>query len=493
MVEQAVLSATASSNSPYLIANKGIMLDWPIAFARLAGRVLKQAAAVLACVSLIVSPVAAAAKKRSTGIPLIRDAEIESLMRLYARPIFKAAGLNPGSVHVYLINDPRINAFVAGGQRIFIHTGLLAQAKTPNEVIGVLAHETGHIAGGHLARMGNELDRKSTMAIIGTLMGAAAMVGGAVSGEGQAGRAGMGVMMGTQGMAQRLILNYARAMEASADQAALKYLTATGQSGKGMLTLFQKLAQQSIGSLRQIDPYVQSHPMPFDRIRNLETAARKTRYFNKADAPEVMLRHQLMQAKLFGFLSPPQTVFKRYPSSDKSLAGRYARAIAMFRSGDTRNAVVVIDTLTRDLPEDPYFWELKGQALLEGGQPAAAVAPLAQALKMLPNAGLIRIMYAQALLGTESRANAEAALSALRLAKKSESDSPQVFQYMAMAYGQLGDIPRAELTTAEAAFLRGDRDLATEKAKIALAGLKRGTPDWIRANDILNFASREDD
>lgn len=434
---------------------------------------------------------ALAEKKQRQGPSLIRDAEIESLMRLYTKPIFHAAGLNPSSVNVYLINDPRINAFVAGGQRIFINTGLLTQAKTPNEVIGVLAHETGHISGGHLARMQNEIDRKSSIAIVGMLIGVAAMAGGAAAGEGEVAQAGSGIMMGAQGLTQRLVLSYARAMEASADQAAIKFLTATGQSGKGMLTLFQKLASQSIASLRNVDPYIMSHPMPLDRIRNLEISAKASKYFNTPDDPKVMLRHKFMQAKLVGFLQPAQTVFQRYPQSDTSLPGRYARAISMFRSGDTRNAVTVIDTLIRDLPSDPYFHELKGQALLEGGQPAAAVAPLRQALKIVPNSGLIRIMLAQALLGTESKANAQAALSELRLARKTEDDTSSLYQFMAMAYGQLGDIPRADLATAEAAYYRGDKQLAEEKAKVAMATLKRGTPDWLRANDILNFVNRE--
>lgn len=433
----------------------------------------------------------ALAQKRGKGPSLIRDAEIESLMRLYTKPIFQAAGLNPGSVHVYLINDPRINAFVAGGQRIFINTGLLTQAKTPNEVIGVLAHETGHIAGGHLARMQNEIDRKSSIAIIGMLLGAAAIAGGAVAGEGEVAQAGGGIMMGSQGLTQRLILSYARAMEASADQAAIKFLTATGQSGRGMLTLFQKLANQSMASLRDVSPYVMSHPMPLDRIRNLEIAAKGSKYYDTPDKPEIMLRHQLMQAKLIGFLQPTQTVFQRYPTSNNSLPARYARAIAMFRSGDTRNAVAVIDTLIRDLPSDPYFLELKGQALLEGGQPAKAVAPLRQTVKMLPNSGLIRIMLAQALLGTENKANAQAALAELKLARKTEDDTPSLYQFMAMAYGQMGDIPRADLATAEAAYHRGDKQLAEEKAKVAMATLKRGSPDWLRANDILNFVNRE--
>jgi predicted Zn-dependent protease len=432
-----------------------------------------------------------AQSKREKGPSLIRDAEIESLMRLYTKPIFHAAGLNPEAVHVYLINDPRINAFVAGGQRIFVNTGLLTQAKSPNEVIGVLAHETGHIAGGHLARMQIEIDRQSTTAIIGMLLGAAAMAGGAVAGDSEVAKAGGGIMMGTQGMAQRLVLSYARAMEASADQAGIKFLTATGQSGRGMLSLFQRLATQSMASLQNIDPYVMTHPMPLDRIRNLEITAKASKYFDTPDKPEVVLRHKLMQAKLVGFLQPMQSVFQRYPTSDMSLSGRYARSIAMFRSGDTHNAIPVIDSLIRDLPSDPYFHELKGQALLEGGQPAQAVGPLRQAIKMLPNAGLIRIMLAQALIGTENKANAEAALVELKLARKTEDDTASLYQFMAMAYGQLGDIPRADLATAEAAYFRGDKKLAEEKAKVAMAKLKRGSPDWLRANDILNFVNRE--
>jgi predicted Zn-dependent protease len=456
--------------------------------AELAGR----AAAVVVAASMLAAiafPTGAAGQNRAPS--LIRDAEIEGLLRLYTRPIFRAAGLNPGSVKVYIINDHRINAFVAGGQRLFIHTGLLAQASSPNQVIGVLAHETGHIAGGHLARMGMEIDRQSTAVIIGTLLGAAAMAGGAVAGDSQLAGAGQGVMLGTQSMAQRLILNYARAMESSADQAALKFLNATHQSARGMLSLFQKLANQSIGSIQYVDPYVQSHPMPFERIRNLEEAAKKSPYFDAADPAELILRHELMQAKLVGFLSPAQTVFQRYPTSDASLPARYARAIAMFRSGDTRNALAVIDTLIRDLPKDPYFWEIKAQALLEGGQPQAAIAPIKEAIRLLPNNSLLQVLYAQALLGTESKANAERALAALKIAKKTETDMPRLYQYMAMAYGILGDFPRAELATAEAAYMRGDKKLATEKAKIAVASFKRGSPDWLRANDLLNFASRE--
>ncbi len=435
----------------------------------------------------------AATKKKPRGpsLPLIRDAEIEGLLRLYSKPIFRAAGLNPSSVRVYIINNDKINAFVAGGQRMFIHTGLLTRTETPNEVIGVLAHETGHIAGGHLARMGIELDRASVQSIVGTLVGVAAVVGGAAAGQSGASQAGQGIVLGSQGLAQRNLLSYQRDMEASADQAALKYMKATEQSPKGMLTLFQTLANESLASLENADPYLLSHPMPLERIRNLELEAKKSKFFDQEDAPQLMLRHQLMQAKLAGFMQSPQFVFQRYPSNDKSLPSRYARSISMFRKGDTKNAIPLIDSLIRDVPEDPYFWELKGQALLEGGSPAKAIAPLRQANKLLPNSGLIQILYAQALIATENRANIKQALNLLTLAKKTERDSVDIYKYSALAYGFLNDVPRAELATAEAAMMQGDTALAAEKAKRVIGQFKRGTPEWIRANDILNFANKE--
>lgn len=454
--------------------------------------VLRRWTAILLALAMALTSIAPAAAQSKRSAPqLIRDAEIEGLMRLYTRPIFKAAGINPKSVRVYLINDPRINAFVTGGQRIFIHTGLLTQAKTPNEVIGVLAHETGHIAGGHLARMGIELERASVTAIIGMLVGIAAAAGGAMAGNDSAARAGSGVLAGSQGLAQRNFFAYQRSMEASADQAALKYLNATGQSAQGMITLFNKLANESIASLRNADPYVMSHPMPFERVRNLETAAKKSPHFNRQDPPELMLRHQLMQAKLLGFLGNSQTVMQRYPSADNSLPARYARAIALFRRGDIASALPVIDSLVKDLPQNPYFWELKGQALIENGRAAEAVAPLQEALRLLPNNGLIQQMTAQALIDTESKANAQKALKLLRQAQKSEGTSASLHRTMARAYGQSGDVARAELSTAEAALLMGDKKLAVDKAKSAQGRFKTGTPEWTRANDILTFATRD--
>ena len=444
---------------------------------------------VICAAALLVASWPQAALARG-GLRLIRDAEIEQLMRIYTTPIFRAAGLNPRSVRVHLINDHRINAFVAGGQRIFINTGLLQQAKTPNEVIGVLAHETGHIAGGHLARMGIEMNRLSTLSIISMMLAAGAMAGGAITGNAGAVRGGRAIMMGSNSMLQRSFLAYARTQEAAADQAAARFLERTHQSGKGMLTLFQKLAARSMASLRYADPYVMSHPMPLQRIRNLERLVKKSRWFNRKDPAWLVERHKLMQAKLTGFIGGTRAVYRKYPRKDASLPARYARAIAAFRIGDIRGAMPIIEGLIRAKPKYPYFWELKGQALLENGRPAAAIPPLKKAVALAPRIGLIRLLLAQAQLATENKAQARAALKNLRKAMASEGGRPMLHSLMARAYGMLGDFAMAELETAEAAIRSGDRDLAVTKARGALRRLKRGTPQYVRANDILRIAKR---
>ena len=445
-------------------------------------------AVLMALMSVALVEADAAQQQKPPSV--IRDAEIEGLLRLFTRPIFRAAGINPSAVKVYVLNDRHINAFVAGGQRIFVNTGLIQQAATPNEVIGVLAHESGHIAGGHLARMGVEIDTANYTQIIGMLLGLAAIAGGVAAGNGEVAQAGQGLMIGTQGLAQRNFLTYARGMESSADQAALKFLNETHQSARGMLTLFEKLASENVAALADVDPYVMSHPMPMDRIRNLEEAAKKSPYWDVKDPSALILRHQLVQAKLTGYIDGPQAVMQKYPPSDQSMPARYARAIAMFRRGDIQNALPIIDSLTRDLPENPYFWELKAQALLENGRAAEAAAPVRKALELLPSNGLIQILAAQAYIDTGTQANAKEAIKLLRQAQLTEGQTPETYRLLARAYAATGDIARAELATAEAALLMGDTKLAMEKAKTAQAAFKVGTPEWTRASDVMSFAGR---
>ena len=433
--------------------------------------------------ALLVSLAGVQNTRAQTG--LIRDAEIEGLLRLYAVPLFRAAGLNPNAVRVYLINSDTLNAFVANGQRIFVHTGLLTRTRTPNELIGVLAHETGHIAGGHLATLGGAMDRASTQAIIGMLLGAAAAIGGAAAGNSEVSRAGGSIMAGGSHIARANLLSYLRAQESAADQAAARYLRATKQSARGMLRLFERMASQSIVSLQYTDPYARSHPLERSRMRALETDAKKSPYFNKKDSPALLLRHELMQAKLVGFLLPRQ-VFRKYPRSKRTLPAHYARAIAYFNAGDLRSSLTELEILLKAQPKNPYFWELAGQAILNAGKPRKALPSLRKAVKFSKGAPLIRILLAQAMLATGDRRQARPALEQLRIAQRRENRSPQLHLEFARAYGSLGQIPRADLATAEAAIRTGDFKLAKLKAAQAKRKLKRGSTAWRRADDILN-------
>jgi predicted Zn-dependent protease len=280
-------------------------------------------------------------------------------------------------------------------------------------------------------------------------------------------------------------------MESSADQAAIKYLAATGNDPSGMLTLFQKMASDSIAMTAGADPYMFSHPMPLERIRDLEVAARQSPFFGTPEDPGQKLRYELVKAKIIGYMQSPQRVFQRYSASNTSLPARYARAVAMYRRGDIANAIPVIDSLTEELPQNPYFWELKAQALQEAGQPERGLPAITKARALLPNNGLMQILHAQLLLDAGGKANADQALKLLVLAKKTEGNTPVIFKLQAQAHAGEGDTARAELATAEMAFSSGDKELAVEKAKAAQEHFKRGTPEWLRANDILTFAAKQ--
>ena len=271
-----------------------------------------------------VGPAAKPVRAQGTpSLPIVRDAEIEQLLRDYIAPILRAANLSKQNVKVVIINDRGFNAFVMDGRHIFINAGALFDAKTPNEVIGVLAHETGHLAGGHLSRMREQLASAQTQSIIAMLIGAGAMVATARS---PGGGVGAGAILAPQEYIRRSLLAYVRTQEDQADHAAVKFLNATGQSPKGMYDLFKRLSEEMMFNSARIDPYVQTHPLPADRVATLEQIAKSSPYWNKTDSPELQQRHDLMRAKLAGFLDRPDTVARRYPIGDHSLAARSGRS-----------------------------------------------------------------------------------------------------------------------------------------------------------------------
>jgi predicted Zn-dependent protease len=452
---------------------------------------LSRILAVATAVAIAASAVSAHAqpRRKASGPPIIRDAEIEQLLREYTTPILRAAGLGKQNIRIVIVNSRGFNAFVADGRRIFINAGALMDADTPNQVIGVLAHETGHIAGGHLARMREQLAAASTQSIIALILGAGAMVAASRSGSMDAGHAGMAALSAPQAIIQNSMLAYVRAQEDAADRAGVKYLNATSQSSKGMYETFKRLADQILYSTRVIDPYMQTHPLPSERVRALEGMAKSSPHWDKKDSPALQARHDLARAKLFGFMDSHDSVVRRYPYSDNSLAARYARAIATYRFADLRAATGQIDALIQAHPQNPYFHELKGQALLEAGRPAEAITPLRRAVQLAPNPTLIQIMLGQALLASNNPAYANEAVKLLEAASQREPESPQALSQIAVAYGRKGDLARADLASAQAAFLRGDITTARQLAARAKKRFPVGSPGWVKADDIASYRS----
>jgi predicted Zn-dependent protease len=460
--------------------------DRPMLLRLAPGKKLSKLTAVATAAAIAVAPMAARAEEENKGPSLLRDAETEQLLRDYTRPILRVAGLEKQNIQIVIINDQAFNAFVADGRRIFVNYGALMQSTTPNQIIGVLAHETGHLAGGHLAKLREQLAQAQTQMVIAMLLGVGALVAGAKSGP-NSGMANVGAaaVAAPQEVIRRTLLSYQRQQEENADRAGVKFLTATGQSAKGMYETFKRFSDESLFAAHGSDPYVQSHPMPAERVAALEEMARSSPYWDKKDDPALQARHDMMRAKISAFMERQDTVYRRYPLSNTGLPARYARAITTYLHGDLRSALAQIDGLIQVQPNNPYFYELRGQALLEGGKPAEAIAPLRKAVQLSNNAPLIEMLLGQALVGADNKAYTEEAISILRAAVGRETEAPLGYTELAMAYGRKGDLADADLASAQAAYLRGDNKTARDLASRAKARFAIGTPGWVKADDIV--------
>lgn len=411
----------------------------------------------------------------------IRDAEIERILRGYSEPIFAAAGLDAKSVNIYIINDDSLNAFVAGGQNVFIHTGMITTLKTPNELKGVIAHETGHISGGHLARGADAAGKAEIPMIIGMLAGVAAIAAGAPD-------LGLGLLIGSQSVAQREYMTFSRTQEASADQAGAKFLEATGQSPRGMYTVFDLFADQEALSGVKQDPFIRTHPLSRDRASSLLSLVENSPFKDKLDTAKEMEDYEMMKGKLRGFIDPPTAVLRRYPFSDTSKPARYARAAAYFRAADLESALPQIDSLLKEDPNNPYFWELRGQMLVESSKPSEGVPAYRKSVQFAPNEPLLRIGLASALLATEVNSSVPEAIKHLKAALKDEPENGMAWYYLADAYSRSGDETMAALATAERYFSLRRYPQAVSFAQRALPKLKENGRDWQRANDIISIA-----
>ncbi|PWE17311.1 peptidase M48, Ste24p [Marinicauda salina] len=417
---------------------------------------------------------------------LIRDTEIEAVMRDYADPLVEVAGLSPEAVDIHLVGDMEFNAFVTGGQNIFMHTGAIITADQPNELKGVIAHEIGHIDGAHLARMGG-----ATRGAMATMIGTMAIgLAAALAGEGGAGAA---IMASGQQFATLDMLRYTRAQESAADQAALSYLEATGQSADGLISTFERFRYQEVMSNQRRMEYFRSHPLSTERIESMRRRAEDSPYTDVTDSPEEIATLRRIQGKIIGFMAPPAQTFRRYPESDQSIPARYARAVAYYKRGSLDRAREEIASLLEEEPENPYFHELEGQMLYESGRIDDSVAPHRRSIELMPEAPLLRINLAASLIGVGDDEALEEAKTHLRFALSEEPDNPVGWYQLSLAHQALGETAMAELATAERAYALGGEIEAYQFAMRAKEDLERGSPAWIRASEIIAVTQPTED
>jgi predicted Zn-dependent protease len=415
---------------------------------------------------------------------ILRDSETELLFRDMSRPLIQAAGLDPANVKVVLINDDEINAFVAGGQVVYIHSGLLVRADNANQVQGVIAHELGHIAGGHVIRIGEGAKAATGITLLSLVLGAAAMAAGAAD-------AGMGIMMAGQRAAMGNFFAFTRAQESSSDLAGASYLSKAGVSGKGSLEFFKKLQNQEYRlAVYATDSYDRTHPLSSERIETLTQVYKKDAAWATPTNPALEARFRRVKAKLVGFVNPKNAV-TFYPESDQSVPGHYARAYAYHLGAYPDKALAEADALLAIAPSDPFFLEMKGQILLESGRAKDAIPVLRQAVAKAPDQPMISVMLGHALIASEKNENFAEAKQVLKTAVNRDNDNPFAWMQLGMVYDREGDRPRAALATAERNNLQGESKLALISARMAMAGIPQGTPDYLRAQDIALVSCAE--
>lgn len=416
---------------------------------------------------------------------VLRDAETEAFFHEISEPLIRAAGLSPANVDVVLVNDRSINAFVAGGQVVYIHSGLIEAADTANEVQGVIAHELGHVVGGHAVRYNEGLGPATGISIASLILAAAAIAAGA-------GEAGMGILSAGSRAAIGKFLSFSRTQESTADASGAAYLSGAGISGRGSISFFKKLQNYEFRlGIPQEDSYDRTHPLSGERVSMLQDAYQKDPAWNAPLNPKWESDFKRIKAKLEGYIAEPEITLRRYPESDKSIEARYARAYAWHKSAYPEKALAEAGSLIQQSPNDPYFSELYGQIQLESGQAEAAIPTLRKAFELSDHHPLIAAILGHALIATEDKANYDEAVTVLKNAVDRDNQNPFAWYQLGVVYEQQGDTPRAALASAERAWMQNAMQPALINAREAMLGLPEYSRDWVRANDIAMVAEAE--
>lgn len=408
---------------------------------------------------------------------LIRDTEVEGIIREWVDPVFVSMGLNPSDIQVLLVNDNELNAFATRGRIMGVNTGLILRTKNPNELLGVMAHEAGHIKNRHTQRDGAQNAGRQPM-LMTMALGALAIAAGAPD-------AGVALLGSSQYFGALGALHYMQSQEGEADLTGARALEGAGESGAGLVSFFENFRSQEVFSDARRYPYFRSHPLSSQRIESMRRFVQDQPHYGHRDSPERMAQHALILAKIHAFMDPPNTTLRAYPSSDTSLPGRYARAIAWYRDGQTDRALTAVEELIAGDTTNPYFQELKGQILFEEGRPAEAVGAHREAVRLKPDAPLLRINLAHALIETNDKDNLDEAIDQLKHATVTENDNTMAWRLLAQAYASQGKDGEARLASAEFYFAAGSEQQATQFALRARAILDPGSIEWRRAMDIV--------
>jgi predicted Zn-dependent protease len=441
------------------------------------GALLRSLFAVVIAIALTTQPVAAQS--------ILRDAETEAFFKEISEPLIRAAKLDPANVEIVLIGDKSINAFVAGGQTVYIHSGLIDAATSANEVQGVIAHELGHIEGGHVIRYSEGASAAGNISILSMVLAAAAIAAGA-------GEAGMAIMQAGQQAALGKFLAFSRVQESVADASGARYLSTAGISGKGSISFFKKLQNYEFRlGIPQTDSYDRTHPLSGERVTVLEDTYQADKSWDVPLNQKWETDFKRIKAKLQGFMAEPKTTFRDYPESNKEIPARYARAYAWHKSAYPAKALAEADALVAKSPDDPYFLELQGQILLESGRPGDALQSLRKAVDLTGNQPLIAGVFGHALIATEDKGNLAEAERVLKAAVTKDNRNPFAWYQLGVVYEAKGDESRAALASAERYLMEGAPQLALPNAAKAMVGLPEYSQDWIRAQDIKLVAEAQ--
>lgn len=408
---------------------------------------------------------------------LINDTEIEKEITNIIMPIAKAADIPENRLKIYIVRDDSFNAFVRGGEDIFVYTGLLKQIKNPNALRAVVAHELGHTIGGHMVQISQRMHDEIVRALIIQTLGVGLMVAGGNP------SAGAGVMAGATGIAQQSLLSFSRDEERMADDMAIDLMIRANQNPNGLIEVFEQMRDISGEFESRINPNRINHPLTSERMNNAKLKISKLKKIptqQKSAIAQENKNYEILRAKLIGYLDTDKNVIIKYPYTDKSDAAIYARAIANMQSGNLDTAKTGTQTLIARNPNNPYYYELLGDIEYQYGAYDDSVASYEKSLKLTKNAPQIETALALVLsernkLGDKERAK--------ELCKRVILTEPSPLSYWILA--RVTDGGESDWAMAEYYNMNGDKKNAKKYAKSAQKKSKKDSPEYIKSEDIL--------